>query len=227
MEQTSIDRLRALVGAREEVVDDLAPVEYVFGTPKQKIRGFIISGLFIVAVVCFLTWLNRPTQVIQPQVLSSGVPIAGESRSPSPSKIVVDVEGKVRHPGLQILPAGARVADAIAAAGGFQRGVNHTQINLAAHVSDGQLIMIPANGQVASDSAFGGSEGGSGTTSININQATASELDALPGVGPVLAGRIVQWRSAHGSFSSINDLENVPGIGPKVFANLRSYISVS
>ena len=135
--------------------------------------------------------------------------------------IVVDVGGRVRHPGLVTLTAGARVADAIAAAGGALRPADVATIDLAAHVSDGQLLLIGVPGAASA----GGGPGASGGGPVDLNTATVDQLDALPGVGPVLAQRIVSWREAHGGFRSVEDLQQVPGIGARKFSDLKALVS--
>jgi len=122
----------------------------------------------------------------------------------------------VLTPGLVTLNVGDRVADAIAAAGGLAPSANVTSLNLAERLSDGQMIFIgnALSSDVASDPR------------ININQASESELDALPGVGPVMAGRIVAWRETNQRFHSVDELQEVSGIGPKVFANLKSLVRI-
>jgi competence protein ComEA len=153
-------------------------------------------------------------------VASPGIPISTNSNSPVPvqgiDQIVVDVKGDVLTPGLVTLPAGARVADAIAAAGGISPNANVTSLNLAERLSDGQMVII-GNSQ---------SQPASSDPRINLNLATESELDSLPGVGPVMAGRIIAWRETNNKFHSIEELQEVPGIGPKVFANLKSLVRI-
>jgi competence protein ComEA len=142
--------------------------------------------------------------------------------SATTAQIVVDVGGRVRHPGLVTLPAGSRVADAIAAAGGAVRAADLARINLAARVSDGQLLLVGVPG--ASAQAGGGSGPGGGP--VYLNAATVDQLDALPGVGPVLAQRIVDWRQQHGGFRSVDDLQQVPGIGARKFSDLKALVAV-
>jgi competence protein ComEA len=141
--------------------------------------------------------------------------------------LVVDVAGKVRRPGLYRLPPGARVADAVAAAGGVQRGVDTTSVNLAARVVDGQQIVIgiagvPGTGPAADAPASGGSAGGP----VSLNTATLAQLQTLPGVGPVLAQHILDWRDAHGRFTSVDQLDDVPGIGAVKFASLKPLVTL-
>jgi competence protein ComEA len=116
------------------------------------------------------------------------------------------------------LPAGSRVADAIAAAGGALRPGDIATIDLAAKVADGQLVLVGVPG-----AATGGEASAAGP--VDINTATVDQLDALPGVGPVLAQRIVDYREAHGGFRSVDDLQQVPGIGARKFADLKNLVT--
>jgi len=141
--------------------------------------------------------------------------------SPTPPSIVVDVGGRVRRPGLVTLPLGSRVADALRAAGGALRQHDLLSLNLAAKVSDGQLLLVGVPG-----AAGGTAVGGGSTGPVNLNTATAEDLDALPGIGPVLAQHILDWRSAHGSFSSVDQLRDVSGIGDSTFADLAPLVTV-
>jgi competence protein ComEA len=153
---------------------------------------------------------------------------------------VVDVVGKVRRPGVYHLATGARVTDAIAAAGGAVHGTDLTPVNLARKVSDGEQIAVGvlgaasgAGGGVAgSTNGSGSAAGGSGAvasgtgTLVNLNSATPEQLDALPGVGPVLAQRIVDWRVQHGGFHTVDQLNSVSGIGDAIFARLRPLVTL-
>jgi competence protein ComEA len=135
------------------------------------------------------------------------------------SSIVVDVGGRVRHPGLVTLPTGARVADAIRAAGGPLRRRELARIDLAARVVDGQLLMVGV-----SPASTGGA--GSGTAApVSLSTASLDELETLPGVGPVTAQKIIDWRTAHGGFSSVSQLQQVSGIGPARYAQLSPLVT--
>jgi competence protein ComEA len=128
-------------------------------------------------------------------------------------QVVVHVTGAVLSPGLETLQTGARVADAVDAAGGFTADADQSAINLARFVKDGEQVNVPCIG-----------EAGSGL--VNINRADAAELDALPGIGPVLAQRIVADRDANGPFSSLDDLGRVSGIGDAVLSTIAALATV-
>jgi competence protein ComEA len=143
-------------------------------------------------------------------------PVAGPSR---PSGLVVDVAGKVRAPGLRTLPPGARVQDALQAAGGPLPGTDLTGLNLARPLGDGEEVVVGAPGPPAS-----GSGSGPPTAPLSLSSATAQQLDALPGVGPVLAQRIVQYREQHGGFQSVDQLRHVSGFGERRLQDLRAVL---
>lgn len=155
--------------------------------------------------------------------------------SPSAADLVVDVAGKVLHPGVYHLPPQSRVSDAVAAAGGARRGVDLTSVNLAAKVSDGQQIVVglpgvaPVGGTVDADpgaNTVHGSAGGTAAAPVDLNTATLEQLESLPGIGPALGQRILDWRAAHGSFSSVGQLTDVSGIGDARLADLRPRVRV-
>ena len=152
--------------------------------------------------------------------------------------IIVHVVGQVRHAGVVELPPGSRVVDAIDKAGGAGRKADLSAVNLARVVVDGEQIVVPKPGEAtaaAPASSGGGSGGGSGGTAgptaagsakVNLNTADLAAFDSLPGVGPVLAGRILAWRTEHGRFTSIDELAEVSGIGEKVLANLTPLVTL-
>jgi competence protein ComEA len=128
-------------------------------------------------------------------------------------KLVVHVAGAVRRPGLYRLAEGKRVADAVARAGGATAPADTTAINLAATLADGMQVLVP--------SRVAGAAGTSTPGRVSLSSASAAELDALPGVGPVTAQKIVDYRTAHGGFRSVDDLDAIPGIGPARIEQLR------
>ncbi|ONH24897.1 ComEA family DNA-binding protein [Pseudofrankia asymbiotica] len=161
----------------------------------------------------------------------------GASRSPTPAaEVVVDVAGLVREPGVVRLPAGARVIDAIERAGGVLPGTDTTGLALARQLVDGEQILVDgkpgrATAGPAADAgpggAGGGPGGGSGTAGpVHLNTATAEQLDTLPGIGPVLAERIVRYREENGPFASPDQLAEVPGVGDQRLAELLPLIAL-
>lgn len=150
---------------------------------------------------------------------------------PTAAPLAVHVNGAVASPGVYWLPPGSRVAQAIQAAGGALPQADEQALNLAAPLHDGEQVRVPT--QAREETAWPTSEASrsllapSGAPSlININTATQSELESLPGIGPVLAQRIIEYRQAHGPFTRLEDLLNVPGIGPKTFERIKDLITL-
>ena len=143
--------------------------------------------------------------------------------------MVVDVAGKVRRPGIVRLPVGSRVVDAVEAAGGPRRGVDLSSLNLARVLVDGEQVVVgvPAPGGVAASAASApGAAGGPPGALVNINTATQSELETLPGIGPVTAQAILQWRTDNGAFSAVDELMEVSGIGEATLADMAPFVTV-
>jgi competence protein ComEA len=145
--------------------------------------------------------------------------------APTPSPLVVHVSGEVQTPGLYTLPAKSRVADAVEAAGGLLASADTAAINLAAWVNDGDKVWIPAVGDDKNGTQQSSAQ--NGTVIININKASARELETLPGIGEVKAEQIVAYRDEHGLYLNLDELLNVPGIGPELLEKIRSYITLS
>ncbi|MBE7186733.1 MAG: ComEA family DNA-binding protein [Jatrophihabitans endophyticus] len=149
--------------------------------------------------------------------------------APSPTgsaEVVVDVAGKVRNPGVYRLPTGSRVDDAVHAAGGVRGRVDLSRLNLAAPLVDGQQIAVGVPAAAGGGAPVAAGASSSGGTVVDINTATLEELETLPGVGPVLGQDILDYRDAHGSFTTIQQLENVSGIGDVTFGDLKSLVTV-
>jgi len=149
---------------------------------------------------------------------SGGAAPGSHAGSGSARLLVVDVAGAVRRPGLYRLPQGARVADAVARAGGLTRHADSTLINLAAPLADGEQVLVSAQGGGVGAAAAGGA---SPSAPVHLNSADAEVLDGLPGVGPVTAEKIVTYRQQHGPFTSLDGLDAIPGIGPARIASLK------
>lgn len=156
-----------------------------------------------------------------------GTPAAASASAAA--KVVVDVTGKVRKPGIVELPAGSRVVDALKAAGGARPGVRTNTLNLARLLVDGEQIVVglkvPPVDLVPSAPVSGGSSTGA-ITPVDLNTATQQQLETLPGIGPVTAAAILQWRTENGSFSSVDQLLDVSGIGDVTLANIEAYVHV-
>jgi competence protein ComEA len=155
-------------------------------------------------------------------VPSLSAPGAAANSPSAPALLVVAVTGRVRRPGLVRLAAGARVADAIEAAGGVLPGTDLSAVNVARKVVDGELIAIAVPGLPAA----GAPAQAGGSAQVNLNTATLAQLDALPGVGPVLAQRILDHRARHGDFRSVSDLRQVEGIGEAKYEQLKDLVVV-
>lgn len=172
-------------------------------------RKWLLGAAGIFGLLLGHWFLNAPTTspVVQ-------VSVTARPRAPVQLRVVVDVTGAVRSPGVVTLPDGSRVIDAVDAAGGVKPG-KRAGINLARKLVDGEQIVV---GVAPSDSAAGGK--------VNLNSASASELEQLPGVGPVLAARIVAYRASHGPFRTLADLDAVSGVGPSIMSQIEGLASV-
>lgn len=202
----------------------------------------VAAGVF--AAVHF--WSARPQSVRAPDLVdeaahartpppaAEGVGVPEPSPGPPPATgpgghIVVDVSGKVRRPGIRQLPSGSRVADALRAAGGVRAGTDLTGLNRARVLMDGEQVVVgappgPSTGGGAGGVASGSGGGSSAAGPVSLNTATVEQLDTLPGVGPVLAQHIVDYRAQHGGFRSIDELREVNGIGDRRFADLQPLV---
>jgi competence protein ComEA len=177
-------------------------------------------------------WTGRPRTVAVPPAVSAlpaaaQAPAAAAPRAPRPAPgarpvLVVDIAGKVRRPGLRRLSAGSRVADALAAAGGALPGTDTSALNLARLLADGEQIVV---GRPAGPPSAAIPGAAAATGPVSLSAATAEQLDALPGVGPVLARHIIDYRMQHGGFTSVEQLRDVNGIGDRRFSDLKSLVT--
>ncbi len=197
--------------------------------PRETIAlGVLCLGLVAGAAFAYARSLPKsaPRSFATPMAPASVEPSAGASAG-----LVVHVAGAVQAPGVYPLPAGARVIDGIRAAGGAAPGADLAAINLARPLTDGERVYIPRRGETPPPEAGGGPQtqsggGGSSGGKVNLNAATSAELEALPGIGEVLAQRIVDYRTQHGPFRSVRDLLKVEGIGEKKFDSIKDYVTV-
>jgi competence protein ComEA len=217
---------------------------------RRAVKALAVVAAVVVVISAFLAWRARPSTmpvaagatttpatagVVGAQPANVGATaIPSASTTSVATMLVVAVEGKVRHPGLVRLPAGSRIADAIDAAGGAEPGTDLSFVNLAQKVVDGELIVIgvtPPPGVGATGGVDSSGVGGSGGAAqpgapINLNTATEADLETLPGIGPALAQRIIDYRTQHGAFRSVDELRNVSGIGDAKFAEVKDLVTV-
>jgi competence protein ComEA len=169
-----------------------------------------------------------PSAVTDPQPGASGVAPAPPAASGPAGTVVVDVAGKVRRPGIVELEAGARVVDAVEAAGGARRGADLRDLNLARVLVDGEqvLVGVPGVAGVAPSAAAAPGQPSVATPMVNLNTADQAALETLPGVGPVTAQAILQWRTEHGSFRAVDELLDVSGIGEATLAEIAPFVTL-
>ena len=162
------------------------------------------------------------------QPIPDPVPATGPtetSRAPQEAGLVVHVVGAVRSPGLYKLPSGSRVDDAIRKAGGAGRKAALELINLAAPLADGEQVVVPRRDAAGAEAPSGGPAAPTMPAGpVHLNTATLEQLDALPGVGPVTAQKILDYRAEHGAFRSVDELDAIPGIGPARLDQLRDLV---
>jgi competence protein ComEA len=160
----------------------------------------------------------------------ASAPVVAPVRAPAKPEaaaklLVIDVAGAVRRPGLYRLRSGSRIDDAIAAAGGATGKAQLDTVNLAAPVADGEQIVVPGRGATAGGAEAGAPAGGSSPSApVDLNSATLEQLEGLPGIGPVTAQKILDYRQQHGAFHSVDELQGVPGIGPAHMAQLKGLV---
>ena len=182
--------------------------------------------LVVAAIVAILAALGVGWYARRPSAApdaSGGVYVAPDAPPRAPT-VMVHVAGAVARPGVYELPVGSRVGHGIEAAGGFTAYANTDGVNLAATLEDGQRVDVPTRGSVQAPAQQPDQPDSAGA--ININRASAADLEQLPGIGPSLAARIVQYRATHGPFGSVDELVEVPGIGPGRLADIRGHVVV-
>ncbi|MCG5438248.1 ComEA family DNA-binding protein [Micromonospora foliorum] len=201
-----------------------------FDPGRRGVRALAVVAVVVVVGAAGWAWQARPqSEPVAPLVSDavSAAPAADPSMSGS-GELVVAVAGKVRKPGLVRLPAGSRLADALQAAGGALPGVDVALLNPARKVTDGELIVVGVTPPPMPGGTAGPAAGGAAPAAgpLNLNTATLAQLDALPGVGPVLAQRILTHRDQHGGFKSVGDLRQVDGIGDARYEQLKDLVTV-
>jgi competence protein ComEA len=194
----------------------------------------LIAVLLLVAVIGVRTLRDdaRPGAARAPRAGTvAAAPVRLQGGEEGGGSVVVHVAGAVRRPGVYRLRAGARVDDAVRRAGGALHGADLTAVNLAAKAEDGRQVVVPVRAVApaaggATASVPGGGAGAATGAPLNLNQATAEQLDTLDGIGPGLAAKILAFREEHGGFGSVEELGEIPGIGEKRLATLREAVTV-
>lgn len=260
------ERLQRRLGADEETEHDEARPDTTLSrwlpdTTTPQGRGWLaavradpgragvialaVVGVTAVLVTVFTLWRDAPPPVVAAKLPEVEMVSSASPKPAADQPVVVSVVGLVHRPGLVTLAQGARIADALEAAGGPVDGADLIGLNMARRLTDGEQIIVgiaPAPGQPAKmgSSTTGAETGadpppsgavpaprsGSAGEPVNLNTATVEQLDTLPGVGPVTAAAIVAWRDANGAFSSVDQLGEVDGIGPARLAKLRDLVHV-
>jgi competence protein ComEA len=183
-------------------------------------RRRVLAGALVVLVVLVLAakLLLQPARPVVPPPVRVAAPV-GQAAAP---RLFVNVVGAVRRPGLYTLKDGSRVADAVIRAGGPTPKAQIELLNLAARIADGEQIIVPRRGL---DTPAGAASGGGAAGPVHLNSATLEQLDALPGVGPVTAQKILDYRQQHGAFGSVDELDAIAGIGPARLEQLRGLVA--
>lgn len=219
------------------VAETLAGMGGRMGLERGHAVVIVLVVMLGLAVAALLVGVGRPgvvpvdpigaATVVATGTPASNLPHATPAPASAPTELVVHVAGKVRKPGVVRLPPGSRVFDAVEAAGGAHQGVDLSGLNLARLVADGEQVLVGiALPPGSAGTTPAGGPATPGAEPIDLNSATADLLETLPGVGPTLAGRILEWREEHGRFNAVDELMEVSGIGPKTFAELEPLVTV-
>src|SRR3954449_4621630 len=198
--------------------------------PDRDPRKFAAWGAAALALVLLTAWYLARSR---PADSASASPVAtiavAQDDGESGGRLIVDVAGAVRKPGVYRMASGARVEDALKRAGGATERADLSQINRAAKLEDGRQVLVPAKPSrtaPAAASAPGGADAAAPAPPVNLNTATLEQLDTLDGVGPATAQKILDYRTEHGGFGSVEELDQIPGIGEKRLAALRDHVRV-
>jgi competence protein ComEA len=196
--------------------------------PRSHLVAYVLVGLAV--VLAGARWVHASAAAQSPPRAAASAGSSGMrvERAAGAGEAVVHVAGEVRRPGVYHLGAGTRVQEALRRAGGPTRRADLNAINLAAKVEDGRQVVVPrrAAAGAPAGSEPGAAPGAGPAVPVNLNTATPDELGTLDGVGPATAAKILAYRQEHGGFGSVDELDQVPGIGEKRLAALRSHVTV-
>jgi competence protein ComEA len=196
--------------------------------PVSRPLALALAGGVLALLVVAGQRLAQSGAASAPEVVAPLEAVSEPTAQSSRAALVVHVVGAVRRPGLYRLREGARVADAVSRAGGATRNADLAGLNLAAPLVDGVQVLVPPRARAGGGTSPGSgssSESGAAAGKLSLASATAEELDELPGVGPVTAQQIIDYRTEHGPFRSVEDLDAVPGIGPTRVEQLRELVT--
>jgi len=204
---------------------------------KRRLAAVLCLGLGTIIIAWILVGARAQAATAGESVLEEPVEVVTEADPPSPSippdppistkTVIVYISGAVRAPDVYELPSEARIKDLVLAAGGLTAGADAERINLAERLKDGEHIHVPSLGEQAVDGADASDAGDVPQSGpLDLNTANATDLDGLPGIGATLAERIIEYRATNGQFKSVEDLRNVKGIGPALFAKIAPLVSV-
>ncbi len=203
-----------------------------FDPGRRGVKALAAVAAVVVLIAGFLAWRARPAaerlpdppvSATKPDGRRAADPASSPDAAGQPAEVVVTVAGRVRRPGLVRLPAGARLADALQSAGGAEDGVDVALLNPARKLTDGELVLVGVTPPPGADAAPAGPATG---RRVSLNTASLAQLDALPGVGQVLAQRIIDHRTRRGPFRSVSDLRTVDGIGESRYQDLKDLVTV-
>lgn len=192
----------------------------------RRLAVWVAAALILVLLSAWYLARSRPAQDVAVAVPAAAISVEGPEES---GGVMVDVAGAVQRPGVYKLAGGARVEDALERAGGATRKADLSQVNRAATLEDGRQILVPERApRTAAPGAAGGSSTGAAAPEqpLNLNTATLEQLQTLDGVGPATAQKIVDYRTEHNGFGSVDELDQVSGIGEKRLAALRERVRV-
>jgi competence protein ComEA len=187
--------------------------------PLSRRAGLLVGLALLVVLVVAGRWAGRAPP---PPAPAAAPVVSAPAGAAARRAVVVHVVGAVRRPGLYRLPEGSRNADAVARAGGATRAADLSLVNLAAPVADGIQVVVPRRGVAAGGGSGAGAAAGG---PVSLSSATLEQLDALPGIGPTTAQRILDFRAQHGAFRSVDELDAVPGFGPARVEQLRELVT--
>ena len=189
---------------------------------KLAVGTATIAGLAIVIITIIASSLSSVGRTVEiPQDLTASPMMVSEQDSTVLGTVLIHVIGEVNNPGIYELNSGSRVIDAVMSAGGLLSTAAECGVNLAREVKDGEQLSIPSKDQNCTVNGLS-DQGGT----LSLNSATAEQFDSLPGIGPTLAERIVQWRNSNSGFASVDQLNEVSGIGDKLFAGIRDLVTL-